>query len=111
MPILKNSILFFLLISIAQISTNLFSQEVPQAINNYGIYDFLDELANLQIIEINSAIKPYSRLFIAKQLQKAQRNRDMLSIRQQKELDFYLLDFGKEDEEWLRAQGSRTAQG
>ena len=107
MPILKNSILFILLISIAQISTNLFSQEVPQAINNYGIYDFLDELANLQIIEINSAIKPYSRLFIANQLQKAQRNRDMLSIRQQKELDFYLLDFGKEDEERLKAEGGR----
>ncbi len=111
MPILKNSILFFLLISIAQISTNLFSQEVPQAINNYGIYDFLDELANLQIIEINSAIKPYSRLFIAKQLQKAQQNRDMLSIRQQKELDFYLLDFGKEDKEWLKAPDSYREGG
>ena len=49
-----------------------------------------------QIIEINSAVKPYSRLFIANKLDEANQQRDLLNIRQQRELDFYLLDFRKE---------------
>ena len=72
------------------------AQEVPFSVNNYGIYDFLDELANAQVISLNSAVKPYSRLFISKCLNEADGQRDKLSPRQQKELDFYLKDFGKE---------------
>jgi len=80
-----------------------FSQKVPHPLNNYGVYEFLDELANDQIISVNSAVKPYSRLFIAKCLKEAENNRDKLSIRQQKELDFYMLDFRKEIKEvWHR---------
>lgn len=74
----------------------LFSQEVPHQVNNTGIYEFLDELAGSQIISINSAVKPYSRLFIANCLKEADQQRGKLSARQQKELDFYMLDFGKE---------------
>jgi hypothetical protein len=74
----------------------LYSQEVPHPVSNTGIYEFLDELAGMQIIEINSAVKPYSRLFIANRLKEADEERDQLNPRQQKELDFYLLDFGKE---------------
>ncbi len=80
--------------------TSLPGQVVPQAVENRGIYDFLDELANKQVIEINSAIKPYSRLFIAQSLEEADGKRDRLNLRQQKELDFYMMDFGKE----LKAQ-------
>ena len=69
---------------------------MPQPVENKGIYDFLDELANKQIIKINSAIKPYSRLFIAQCLEEADVKREELNSRQKKELDFYLLDFGKE---------------
>ncbi len=72
------------------------SQEVPHPVNNTGVYEFLDELAGIQLIEINSAVKPYSRLFIANRLKEADEKRDQLNIRQQKELDFYLMDFGKE---------------
>jgi hypothetical protein len=72
------------------------SQEIPQPVNNTGIYEFLDELANSKLISINSAVKPYSRLFIAKSLKEASEKRDQLSARQSKELDFYLMDFGKE---------------
>ena len=81
------------------------SQEVPHPVNNYGIYEFLDELAALKLIEINSAIKPYSRLFIANRLKEADEKRDQLNLRQQKELDFYLKDFGKElypGKDWKR---------
>ena len=91
----KLLILFFSGLSIL-IQYPLYSQEVPHSVNNYGIYEFLDELAGMQFIEINSAVKPYSRLFIANRLKEADEKRDQLNIRQQKELDFYLMDFGKE---------------
>ena len=76
--------------------TFLSAQEVPHPVNNTGVYEFLDELASVKIIEINSAVKPYSRLFIANRLKEADGQRGLLNPRQQKELDFYLMDFGKE---------------
>jgi hypothetical protein len=85
-----------LLILTAVINSSLYSQEVPQAINNSGIYNFLDELANSQIITINPAVKPYSRLFIAKRLLEAQEKSEQLNSRQKEELAFYMKDFGKE---------------
>lgn len=62
-----------------------------------SVYDFIDEMANLQFIEINSAVKPYSREWIADKLKIVSENhRQSLNKRQQLELDFYLKDFGKE---------------
>jgi hypothetical protein len=99
---LKKNLFIFTLICIIEIlNINLFSQEVPQPVSNTGIYDFLDELANNKIISINSAVKPYSRLFIARRLKEAEGMKELLNSRQQKELDFYLRDFGKElKNEW-----------
>jgi len=94
---LKTWLFLLFLIGITQIfPQSLNAQEVPHSVNNKGIYEFLDELANIHIIAINSAIKPYSRLFISKRLTEAQEKREQLNPRQQKELDFYLMDFGKE---------------
>ncbi len=69
------------------------SQVVYEHISRKSIYDFLDELANAKLIEINSAIKPYSRSFIAEKLKEASLQPDQLSRRQQKELEFYLKDY------------------
>ena len=102
---LRKLLFLFCLINIILLNINLYSQEVPQPVNNKGIYDFLDELANNHTIEINSAVKPYSRLFISKRLKEADEKREHLNQRQQKELDFYLMDFGKEMNEgkdWKR---------
>jgi hypothetical protein len=104
MFIIKRSILiysFFLIV----ISANLPGQEVPQSVNSTGIYDFLDELATSHIIAINSVVKPYSRLFISQRLKEAEGKKEVLNLRQQKELDFYLMDFGKElnaGKDWKR---------
>jgi len=89
-------------------------QVVYEDINNKGIYDFLDELANLKVIEINSVVKPYSRQFIAEKLVEAReyvsgsgfrvpgskkdvqglnKKRYVLNKRQVKELEFYLQDY------------------
>jgi hypothetical protein len=69
------------------------SQVVYEHISRTSIYDFLDELANAQLIEINSAIKPYSRIFIAEKLREVSGKQDQLNKRQKKELEFYLKDY------------------
>ncbi len=105
MAILKKTTLILLLLNIFIFNKTLFSQEVPHPVKNTGVYDFLDELANNQIIEINSGVKPYSRLFISNRLREADAKREQLTPRQQKELDFYLKDFGKEfqpGKDWKR---------
>jgi hypothetical protein len=106
MSIPKKCLLLFFVFNIFELlNVYLYSQEVPQSVDNYGIYEFLDELANDHIISINSVIKPYSRLFIAEKLKEATEKREELNPRQQKELDFYLMDFGKEitkGKEWKR---------
>jgi len=102
-------LLGYLLISMSCI---LLSQEIPQSLKSTGIYDFIDELANSKVIEINSAIKPYSRLFIANKLKEADSSREKLNPRQQKELDFYLMDFGKElGEEWFNGSTVQWFKG
>jgi len=80
-----------------------FSQVVYEDINTAGIYEFLDELANLRMITLNSAVKPYSRTYIAQKLHEAfvadtaataaGRRPHHLTGRQRKELAFYLQDY------------------
>ncbi len=73
-----------------------YAQDVYHHISNKGIYTFLDEMANEKLIELNSAVKPYTRKFIAGKLQEISQHPDELNKRQQKELAFYLKDFNKE---------------
>jgi len=77
-------------------SASLHSQTVYYHIQNEALYDFLDECANEGLIELNPAVKPYSRMFIAGQLAALDTLRTGLNKRQQKDLDFYLKDFNKE---------------
>ena len=72
------------------------AQTVYYHVANTGLYSFLDEMAAGQLIEVNAAVKPYSRMFIARRLDELSRQRERLNPRQQKELDFYLKDFNKE---------------
>lgn len=69
------------------------AQVVYEHISRTSVYDFLDELANAKIIEVNSAIKPYSRVFIAEKLAVAAERPELLNKRQRQELDFYLKDY------------------
>lgn len=71
------------------------SQVVLQPITS-SVYEFLDEMAQEKKIELNSAVKPYSRMFIAKKLEEINEQQTELNKRQQKELAFYLKDFNKE---------------
>lgn len=87
-------ITLILLISIVSFSS--YSQTIYEHVSNTNIYDFLDELANNQTVELNSTIKPYSRVFIAGKLMEADQKRNELNSRQQAELDFYLQGFQPE---------------
>jgi len=86
----------FLLLFLFILSFQTYSQEVYEHVSNKNIYSFLDELANNKIIDLNSAVKPYSRVSIAKLLIEAKTSYEILNIRQQKELDFYLQGFQSE---------------
>jgi hypothetical protein len=89
--VVKKKIVIILSVLILPIVIN--SQVVYEHVSRTSIYDFLDELANAQIIEINSAIKPYSRIFIAEKLKIASENPDKLNNRQKKDLEFYMKDY------------------
>lgn len=74
----------------------LSSQSVYEHLSNKNIYDFLDELSNNKVIELNTVIKPFSRVFIAEKLLEANLKKEGLNPRQQKELVFYLEGFQPE---------------
>jgi hypothetical protein len=90
------SLTLILSISLLLLSSSLKAQEVYLHTSNESIYEFLDEFAGLGVIELNSVIKPYSRIFIANKLKEIKESTYALNKRQQSELDFYLKDFNKE---------------
>jgi len=84
------------LLSSILLSFYLFSQEIPVHHSSDRIYSFLDEMAAMQLIEVNSAIKPFSRKHIADLLVEVNSKNDLLNARQLGELKFYLKEFNKE---------------
>ncbi|MBN1337741.1 MAG: hypothetical protein JXA03_00380, partial [Bacteroidales bacterium] len=86
---MKKTIPLFLL---AVITLTAPGQTVFQHISSSGIYNFLDELQVTGIVDIRSVVKPYSRIFIAQQLNAALQKKEELSKRQSDELEFYLLE-------------------
>lgn len=96
---MKKIMLLFLLL-ILGLSSNI-AQDIPNHISYHRIYEFLDEMANDRLIELNSAVKPYSQLFIAEKLQEIiiateSANRKILSNRQLNELEYFLNEFALE---------------
>lgn len=87
----------FLIVLIALLGTiALSAQDIPQNVQYTRIYDFIDELANENIIEVNSGIRPYSRAYIAQLLLEVRSHYGWLNTRQQKDLDFFLQDYAVE---------------
>ena len=69
-----------------------YSQSTPVHISETDLYDFIDELANEQIIQINSAVKPYSKQQVYNWLQESKKSSD-LSVRQKNQIQFYLQEY------------------
>ena len=70
----------------------------PEYLGYTQVYDFIEELADMKIISVNSVVKPYDRNQIAAWLMEASKVDTLLSVRQRKELIFYLNDFALECE-------------
>jgi hypothetical protein len=85
-----------LLIAIIILPFLLSAQAVYEPVTNNPVYELLDELASLKIITINSAIKPYSRVFIADKLNQALLKAEKLNKRQLAEVKFFLRDYAFE---------------
>ncbi|MEI8201419.1 MAG: hypothetical protein WCH34_00285 [Bacteroidota bacterium] len=84
----------FLLLSF--LSFHLYSQTVYQHISDQSLYEFLDELANEHLINLNTTIKPYSRKLIAEKLVEANGKNELLTKRQTQEIEYYLNEFSLE---------------
>ena len=94
---LKRSLLLFVaLVTFISIRSQIVMQPITSS-----VYEFLDEMAQMKYIELNSSVKPYSRIFIAEKLVEIENHQAELNKRQKKELEFYFRDFNKE----LRAKG------
>lgn len=74
----------------------VFAQDIPQHISYTRIYDYLDEMAGDGLIELNSAVKPYSREFITGRLLEIKTKGEQLNKRQKDELHFFLNEFSLE---------------
>ncbi|GAT61682.1 hypothetical protein [Paludibacter jiangxiensis] len=85
-----------ILLIVALSAVGISAQNIPQHQSYSSLYDLLDELANDGIIQINSAVKPYSRTFIASKLQEASAQDSLLSKRQRADVSFYLNDYSLE---------------
>ncbi|MDR1544662.1 MAG: hypothetical protein LBS50_09730 [Prevotellaceae bacterium] len=96
----------FYTIIISIFALNIFAQDIPQNISYTRIYEFIDELATDGVIEVFSAVKPYSRNFIAQKLVEAEQKIDTagaglksaptLSKRQIAEIEFFKRDYALE---------------
>ncbi|NBC81972.1 MAG: hypothetical protein GVY19_01195 [Bacteroidetes bacterium] len=86
----------FLLLLIICASVPCYSQTVYEEVTHKPIYEFIDEMANEQIIDVFTAVKPYSRKNIARWLLEIQQVESTLTLRQRRELGFYLQEFDLE---------------
>ena len=71
----------------------VFSQVIPESTKNQHIYDFLDEMALEDYIDINHSVKPYSRFFISTKLAELQKEDSLLNSRQRKDLNYFIREF------------------
>lgn len=89
MRIVLLTVIFFFLSLFAS------SQVTYQHISDDAVYELLDELADYQVIEMNSIVKPYGRKLIAQKLKEALES-GKLNIRMKNEVKLYLQELGFE---------------
>lgn len=95
-------IILILLITFLSLSGR--TQTVPVHISESDLYDFVDELANDGFIEINSAVKPYSKQQVYNWLMETQKQTG-LTKRQQKQAEFYMREYQFQSSDSLNPYG------
>ncbi|MCF8460888.1 MAG: capsule assembly Wzi family protein [Flavobacteriales bacterium] len=92
--ILACSVLLFVLRSAV-------AQYVPVHHSDQEIYEFLEEMSSIKVVQLNSAVLPLSRVQIHDVLWSISDTTDRLNKRQRDELAFYKQDFIKEDSSYV----------
>jgi len=91
------------------------AQVVYEPITGNSVYDYLDEMATLNIIRLNSTLKPFSRQLIEEKLAEIKENDGKLNKRQRDELAFYLKDYRLEmkvsDPQKSESEGNLLSKG
>lgn len=72
------------------------AQNIPVPLTQVKLYDFLDELLTDGVVVHQTAVRPYTRVQVAKMLTEAQAADTLLNVRQKKDLAFYLNEFALE---------------
>ncbi len=72
------------------------AQNIPVSLSYTRIYDFLDELTTDGVIQLNEAVRPYTRRQIAGMLLQAQQGDTLLNGRQKADLAFFLNEYAME---------------
>jgi len=72
------------------------AQNIPVSLEYTRLYDFIDELATDGVIQIDEAVRPFTRRQVAAMLEKAQQGDSLLNRRQKEDLAFYLNEFSLE---------------
>lgn len=91
------------------LQTVVMSQSAYEHVSNTNLYTFIDELAALHLIEVNTSIKPYSRSQIAAWLKEAEANQEQLSKVQRARLKVHLQEYLLESGS-LKTGGARLYQ-
>ncbi|MFB6319340.1 hypothetical protein [Saccharicrinis sp. FJH54] len=81
------------------------AQYLPVSLHEKDIYAFLDEMANAKLIVVNGAVKPWSRKTVAKLLLQVEAQKQNLSPRQTKELNWYLREYQNDISSNTRQKG------
>ena len=72
------------------------AQNIPVPLTQVKLYDFLDELLTDGVVVHQTAVRPYTRVQVAKMLTEAQAADTLLNVRQKKDLAFYLNEYALE---------------
>lgn len=73
------------------------AQVVPHHVGNEQVYEFLEEMASIKAVQLNTVVLPLSRKDIHLLLKETETNLDRLNPRQLNELKFFQQEFIKED--------------
>ena len=86
----------YLLVILLCVSAWGMAQNIPVPLTQVKLYDFLDELLADGVLVHQTAVRPYTRVQVAKMLTEAQAADTLLNVRQKKDLAFYLNEFALE---------------
>ena len=86
----------YLLVILLCVSAWGMAQNIPVPLTQVKLYDFLDELLTDGVVVHQTAVRPYTRVQVAKMLTEAQAADTLLNVRQKKDLAFYLNEFALE---------------